>query len=403
MIVFGIAIAVLTVVALLVLLPPLLRVRDNEDVSRQGLNVTVYRDQLKELDADLANGLINQAEYEQAKQETEASLLQDVSAPDTSARNMASSSTAAIIVALALPLFAGFLYFQLGKPQSLNVGEEISATSLQFQTPGQLQEIVQDLQRALKSAPDDGETWTVLGRAHLMLGEFEQAVQAFKQAEQYTTPDAQFYADLSDATAMANNGNMQGEPVSLLRKAIELDPNNEKALWLFGTAAFEAGDLEAALVPWRRLHNLMPAGSESANTMADNIKQVETMLANVNNTRLSPNQGRIDGTITLADEFKEQVSPDTVVFIFALAAEGPQVPLAAMRVTVAELPLSFSLDDSMAMIPAMRLSTASDVVLTARVSKSGDAIAASGDLQGRLEAVKVGSVDNQLVIDSVIP
>ena len=403
MIVFGIAIAVLTVAALLVLLPPLLRVRDNEDVSRQGLNVTVYRDQLKELDADLANGLINQAEYEQAKRETEASLLQDVSAPDTSARNMASSSTAAIIVALALPLFAGFLYFQLGKPQSLNAGEEVSATSLQFQNPGQLQEIVQDLQRALKSNPDDGETWTVLGRAHLMLGEFAEAVQAFKQAERTTTPDGQFYADLSDATAMANNGNMQGEPVRLLRKAIELDPNNEKALWLFGTAAFEAGDLEAALVPWRRLHNLMPVGSESSNTMADNIKQVETMLANINNTRLSPNQGRIEGTITLADEFKAQLSPDTVVFIFALAAEGPQVPLAATRVTVAELPLSFSLDDSMAMIPAMRLSTVSDVVLTARVSKSGDAIAASGDLQGRLEAVKVGSVDNQLVIDSVIP
>ncbi len=410
MIVFGIVAAVFTAVALWVLLPPLLRARDKEEISRQGLNVTVYRDQLQELDNDLFNGLINQREFEQAKQEIESSLLQDVAAPDDQIKSVAGSSTTALVIALFLPLFAVFLYFELGAPKSLS-GEEISASGLQFQTPDQLKGIVQDLRKAVVDAPDDGETWTVLARAHLMLGEFPQAVGAFKEAEKFTTPDAQFFADLSDATAMARGGNMQGEPVSLLRKAIELDPNNEKALWLFGTAAFEAGDLEAALVPWRRLLGLMPSDTESATTMFDNIKQVEAMLANVkantDKARLSPGQGRVTGTITIADELKAELTADAVIFIFAVAAEGAakeaEVPLAAMRATLAELPLTFALDDSMAMIPAMRLSTVSDVVLTARVSKSGDAIAASGDLQGTLEGVKVGSSDNHLVIDTIVP
>lgn len=402
MIAFGIVAAILTVVALVVLLPPLLRTQDKADVSRQGLNVTVYRDQLQELENDRANGLIDDQGFEQAKQEIESGLLQDVAAPDDQVKSVSGSSTAALVVALALPLFAGFLYFELGAPQSLT-DEEITATSLQFQNQDQLKEIVQDLQKAITEQPEDGETWTVLARAHLMLGEFPQAVGAFKEAEKFVTPDSQFYADLSDATAMANGGNMQGEPVRLLRQAIELDPNNQKALWLFGTAAFEAGDLEAALVPWRRLLDLIPAGSESATTMSDNIKQVEQMLANVDNTRLSPNQGRVSGTISLSEELKEELDSETVVFIFALAAEGPQVPLAAMRATLADLPLEFELDDSMAMIPAMRLSTVSDVMITARASKSGDAIAATGDLQGTLEGVKVGSSDNKLVINTRVP
>lgn len=402
MIIFGIVAAILTVVALVILLPPLLRQHEKDDVSRQGLNVTVYRDQMQELDNDLTNGLISQEGFDQAKQEIESSLLKDVAVPDDKVKTAAGSSTTAIVIALFLPLFAGFLYFELGAPQSLT-DDEVTATSLQFQNQGQLQEIVVDLRKSLTEAPEDGETWTVLARAHLMLGEFPQAVGAFKEAEKYVTPDSQFFADLSDATAMVSGGNMQGEPVSLLRKAIELDPNNEKALWLFGTAAFEAGDLEAALVPWRRLLGLMAVGSESATTMSDNIKQVEEMLANVDNTRLSPNQGRVGGTITLSDELKEELSPETVVFVFALAAEGPQVPLAAMRVTLADLPLEFTLDDSMAMIPAMRLSTVSAVVLTARASKSGDAIAATGDLQGTLEGVKVGSTDNKLVINTLVP
>ncbi len=410
MIVFGIVAAVFTVVALWVLLPPLLRVRGKEEISRQGLNVTVYRDQLQELENDLVNGLINQRELEQAKQEIELSLLQDVAAPDAQFTSVANSSTTAVVIALFVPLFAVLLYFELGAPKSLS-GEEISASGLQFQTQDQLKEIVQDLRKAVADTPDDGEAWTVLARAHLMLGEFPQAVGAFKEAEKFTTPDAQFFADLSDATAMARGGNMQGEPVSLLRKAIELDPNNEKALWLFGTAAFEAGDLEAALVPWRRLLGLMPSDTESATTMFDNIKQVETMLANVkantDKAHLSPGQGRVTGTITIADELKEELAADAVIFIFAVAAEGAakeaKVPLAAMRATLAELPLTFALDDSMAMIPAMRLSTVSDVLLTARVSKSGDAIAVSGDLQGTLEGVKVGSSNNQLVINTRIP
>ncbi len=403
MIGFGIAVAVLTVVALLILLPPLLRVREKEEISRQGLNVSVYQDQLQELENDLANGLISQESYEQAKQEIEAGLLGDVATPDDQIKSVQGSSTSAIVVALFLPLFAGFVYFQLGEPESLSE-KEISATSLQFQSQEQLQEIVSDLRKAVLENPEDGETWTVLARAHLMLGEFPQSISAFKEAEKHVSPDAQFFADLSDATAMANGGNMQGEPVRLLRQAIELDPNNEKALWLFGTAAFESGDLEAALVPWRRLHDLLPVGSESATTMAANIKEVEQMIANADTARLSPNQARVGGTIAITDELKAEASPETVIFIFAIGgSEDSRVPLAAMRATVAELPLAFELDDSMAMIPAMRLSNVSEVVLTARVSHSGDAIAASGDLQGVLEGVKVGTLDNQLLIDTIIP
>ena len=105
----------------------------------------------------------------------------------------------------------------------------------------------------------------------------------------------------------------------------------------------------------------------------------------------------------MAPALASRVAPGDTLFVFARAAEGPRMPLAILKRSAAELPLSFTLDDSMAMSPELKLSSATELRIEARVSRSGDAIAKPGDLTGELSPVKPGAKGLQLSIDRVVP
>jgi cytochrome c-type biogenesis protein CcmH len=111
----------------------------------------------------------------------------------------------------------------------------------------------------------------------------------------------------------------------------------------------------------------------------------------------------VAGTISLDPALTGRVSPDDTVYVFARAAEGPRMPLAIIRKQVKDLPLTFSLDDSMAMNPNMKLSNFSEVVVGARISKTGNAMPQSGDLKGSSSVIKLGSRDLKIIIDSAVP
>lgn len=117
----------------------------------------------------------------------------------------------------------------------------------------------------------------------------------------------------------------------------------------------------------------------------------------------SATQAAVTGTAMLDEAVAAQVSPDDTVFIFARASSGPRMPLALIRASVRDLPFEFSLDDSQAMMPQMRLSGFANVDIVARVSKSGGAMAASGDLEGAVQGVGNDAEGLQVVIDRVLP
>jgi cytochrome c-type biogenesis protein CcmH len=396
--------AVLIAGALLFVVPPLLRRGLRTGATRDAVNVAVYRDQLRELEADLRAGTLAPDQHEKARGEIEARLLADVGKGDAAAQPRRHTRAAALALGLAVPICALAIYVAVGNPRALLRGtaEGANAHGVSAQ---QFEAMVSRLAARLKENPEDAEGWMMLGRSYAVLGRFGESSQAYAKAAARTPGDAQLLADYADALAMAQGRTLQGEPETILRRALAIDPNNVKALLLAGTAAFNRNDGVAAVRHWERVLGLLPAES-------DMIQRVQASIAEARSLSGSPGGkaqiakpaqaqgGRVSGVVRLAPELAGKVAPGDTVFIFARAAEGPRMPLAILRKRGSDLPVQFSLDDSMAMAPQMKLSAFPNVVIGARVSKSANASPQPGDLQGLSGPVKVGDGKVSVVIDT---
>jgi len=396
--------AVLIAGALLFVVPPLLRRGLRTGATRDAVNVAVYRDQLRELEADLRAGTLAPDQHEKARGEIEARLLADVGKGDAAAQPRRYTRAAALALGLAVPICALAVYVAVGNPRALLPGtaEGANAHGVSAQ---QFEAMVSRLAARLKENPEDAEGWMMLGRSYAVLGRFGESSQAYAKAAARTPGDAQLLADYADALAMAQGRTLQGEPETILRRALAIDPNNVKALLLAGTAAFNRNDGAAAVRHWERVLGLLPAES-------DMIQRVQASIAEARSLSGSPGGkaqiakpaqaqgGRVSGVVRLAPELAGKVAPGDTVFIFARAAEGPRMPLAILRKRGSDLPIQFSLDDSMAMAPQMKLSAFPNVVIGARVSKSANASPQPGDLQGLSGPVKVGDGKVSVVIDT---
>jgi len=231
--------------------------------------------------------------------------------------------------------------------------------------------------------------------------------------------EAQIWADYADVMAMASGRTLVGIPTQLLNKALALDPDNFKALALSGSAAMERGDYTATVSHWEKLLKMIPKEDENAKIVESGIQQARVLLAQKNGakapvqTRRAPvteqqqaaqgGKEAITGTVVLSDALKAQASPNDTLFVLVRAAQGPKMPLAIVRKQVKDLPLKFTLDDSTAMSPEMKMSNFEQVVVIARVSKSGNAMSQPGDLQVMSATVKPGSKGLKLSIDKVVP
>jgi len=387
---FWLAGAALAAVVLGLVLRPLIFRGSKSSVSRPEANLSIYRDQLRELDADLAAGTLAQADYERARREIEARLLEDVAlAPEPAPARCGRALVAAI--AVAIPAAALGVYLLVGSPGALSLQSEHQMNAQQ------LEAMVERLAARLRENPDDVEGWKLLGRSYGALGRFPEAVDAYVKAATRAPRDAQILADLADVLAMSRGQRLQGEPEKLVLRALELDPQNLKALALAGTAAFERKDFAAAVRYWQRMLPLVAAGSEDARSIQASIAEAQSFLKPG-----AASVAALKGSVRLAPELKAKASPDDTVFIFARAAQGPPMPLAVKRAKVRELPLEFALDDSMAMAPGMQLSGFPRVIVGARVSKSGSATPQPGDLQGASPAVANDASSVTVVIDSVV-
>ena len=248
-----------------------------------------------------------------------------------------------------------------------------------------------------------------------MLGRHEQAAPALKQAVALRGDNAVLLTDYADALAMANGRNLEGEPSRLIAKALALDPNNLKALSLAGTIAFNNKDFAGAIRHWEKMVQLDPK-SELAQQIQGGIDEARRLSGSAAPTGTQaaapqPPPGTaatataaasVSGTVSLDAKLAAKARPDDTLFVFARAAEGPRMPLAILRKQVKDLPLTFTLDDSMAMTPAARLSSASRVVVGARVSARGDATPQPGDLQGFSAPVAPGASGLKVQISEVV-
>jgi len=354
--------------------------------SSEAVNAAVFRDQLRELDADLAAGTLAREHYDLAREEIQRRVLEDLSVGRKAAAGGGNRFAAYSV--LAVPL-AGFLvYLAVGNP---------AAVDPQDATQRQIEGMVERLAARLQNQPDDVEGWKMLGRSYGVLGRFPEAVDAYAKAATRAPRDADLLVDLADVLAMANGQRLDGEPEQLVERALLLDPKNLKGLALSGTAAFARGDFARAASQWERMLPLVGADSEDARLLRNNIAEARAKAGGKATAAV-----KLAGTVSLSPKLKGRASPDDTVFIFARAAEGPRVPLAVLRKKVSELPAVFTLDDSMAMAPGMSLSKFSQVVVGARISKSGNAIPQEGDLEGASAVVANDAAGIKVVIDGVV-
>ena len=369
----------LALVTLGIALRPLLFTVRKTDLSRSKANIDIYRDQLRELDADRAAGTLADADYEAARLELESRLLADV-VPE-SAPSRGASRRLIVTLALAVPLCAAALYYAVGDPRSIDAPVQ------------NLEAMVERLAAHLRENPDDAAGWKLIGRAYASMNRHAEAADAYAKAAVRAPRDAQLLADLAEALAMARGRSLEGEPEKLLERALALEPDNLKALALAGTAAFGRRDYRAAVRHWEKMVPLVPRDSEEGRSIQASVDEAKALLS----------QKPLQGRVSISKKILPQVSPDDTVFIFARAVEGPPMPLAVLRRQVRDLPFAFALDDSMAMAPGIKLSGHPRVIVGARVSKSGDPAPKPGDLQGASAPVANDAQGVSVVIDTVVP
>ena len=402
--------ALLALLAVAFVALPLLRAsRIDAGPARAALNAEVYRDQLLELDRELADGVMSAEQHAIARAELDRRALSEAAVPAAAADGAPAVRRGRWLTSgmLALvPVLAFVGYLALGNPAALNPPDQ------------QFLEMVDALAEKMKTNPDDAQGWVMLARAYQITGRMPESIAAFEKASALRPDDANLLAGHADALAMVQ-GSLSGKPFELIVKALKLDPKNQTALALAATAAMENGQFAESIALWRRLAAVVEPGSADRAAVDQAIEQVRQValakgvtLADAPPVAAAAGSTQskgpaaagasISGEVTLAPELMRQAKPDEAVFIFARAVDGPPLPLAVVRATVKDLPIRFTLDDSMSMAPTAKLSMHKQVVVSARVSRSGQAMPQPGDLIGTVQSVTVGSTGVQVRIADVV-
>ncbi|OGT15419.1 MAG: c-type cytochrome biogenesis protein CcmI [Gallionellales bacterium RIFCSPHIGHO2_02_FULL_57_16] len=404
--------ALMLLVALLFVVLPLWRNTGNKnDVLRDTANLEILRDQSAELEADLLNGLLTQDGYEQGKRELQARLLEEVKTtgqpPVKLQHNPA--KVLAMVLAVLLPLFSVLLYLKIGSANSILVAGNSGNLSPEA--------ALHELERKVERQPDDPNNLVMLARSYSELQRFPDAVRAYGQLLKLVPEEAQVWAEYADVYAMINNKSLLGEPEKFISKALELDGNNSMALDLSGAAAMQHGDYVTAITQWQKMMSMLPPNSQYAQTIRDSVQQARGMLAQQKGgkdklaklpadkapEKATAGPAPISGKVALSPALAGKVAPEDVMYIFARDTQGQKTLRAVLRKQVKDLPLNFTLDDTMAMQPQAKLSGSDRVTVVARISKTGNPAAQPGDMQGSTGVIKPGTKGVNIVIDSVVP
>jgi cytochrome c-type biogenesis protein CcmH len=429
---FWISAAGLIVLAMAFIVLPLLRKHFRTGISSNELNLSVFKQQLEELDSDLESGILDQERYDAAKIDLEKELLSDISDNlENETSGSAGRSRWMALAALAVPLVAISLYLTLGTPEIIQrLKEQPVASSSEAHpgTPGMknmppMEELVKRLAEKMQQNPDNPDGWIMLGRSYMALKQYPKAMDAYEHAMKIDSENANTLLAYGEAIGASSGNDFTGKSAPLIEKAYKLEPENPNALWMSGILAYQKNDYQTALTRWEKLQGLLTPQSNELETVSNAIDDVRSKLGLAPAERSLPSIAKADQRppqqsaepaasngkavqvkVTLSPELKGKVSPNDLVFIYAKAISGPPMPLAAARKRVSDLPLTLTLDDSMAMMPQMKISAFPKVKVGARVSLSGSPMAQSGDLEGEVTPVTPGQGELvSVVIDAVHP
>ena len=382
----------LLVLVLVLLLRPFIFPPKVEATSRRQMNAAIYREELDKLELERASGSINGVDYEIAHAEMRQRLFQDTNEEDDRSVMGSSKMTVIGLCLFVTVLSAGF-YFSLG--DATRIAEK---NTQQPMTQDGVEKMVAQFAAKMEQDPTNLQGWVMLARSYRILGRNAEAAKAYERAGNFIDSDPQLLADYADVLASNANGSFAGKPLKLINQALKLDPNNLMALWLSGTASYAAGNYKAAVQTWEKLAQQLPPGTEDARSIEASI--ADARAKGGLSSQASVNTKGISGKIEIAADIKSKVKSGDIVMVIA-RKPGERMPVAVLKTSVSEFPMSFSLTDALALNPSAPLSQLSEASIEVRISKTGMAKPEVGDLISAPQTVKVGANNIRLVIDQV--
>lgn len=393
------------------------------DADQNQQNILIAKDQLASIEKELTEGVLNDDEYQQRKDELQKALVNNVEETEANKTQHEIPKPALWSALMLVPLISLSAYYYLGTPNAVNV-EAHQVTSKQGEpnkhaanTAASMNELLAKLAAKLEKDPGNVKGWKMLGRSYMSMNRYSEAADVYAKLYGLVGDETSVLLAYADALAMSRDGKINGMPFQLVMTALKIDPNNTTGLWLSGLGYSEQGEYQKAINQWQKLLPQFAGDKESEMKVNGLIAQAKSKLngtelvKNPFKTQVSKKQVKnksdankksISVTVSLSPEFINQVNPDDMVFIYAKANKGPPMPLAAIRKQVKDLPVTVKLNDAMAMMPQMKLSSFSVVDIGARISKSGSAIGQSGDWQGIISSVSLDKTSEvNVIINSI--
>ena len=385
---YWLVVFVLLMIAFFIIIPPLWKIRKIQPGDFDQRNIHIAQQRVQDLNNQLEAGSLTPEQFEEQYDELELSLNDDLSIKQKGEESSTQGRWVAPVILLLVPLLSISGYLVLGEPDALLKVQEQPAQQT-MNTGTDVNAMISGLIQQLKQQPDNAKGWVKLGRSYKYIKKYQQAVNCFEKAYGLLGDQPEVMLYLADSLAMVNGGQFSAKASELVFKALEISPNNEVGLWLAGMVKTEQKEISQAMQYWLKLETLLPADSNS-------YRQLQALMATVraqnpdleekNNKALDAGLAvSINVQVSIDDSIKSKTGPTNTVFIYAKALSGSPMPLAIVRKQVADLPVSVTLDDAMAMMPAMKLSNFKQVKVMARISKSGTAKQQKGDFIGSVK------------------
>jgi len=377
-------------------------------VNRQKLNLRLHQQRREELAREFSG-----KELEGLLAELDKDLLGDLAASAGAHTGPEHQGRMGLLVALlAAPMLGLFVYGQLGRYDLADFRAESQARTAEKPVGApEFQEMIDHLAERLKTDTGDVKGWMLLGRSYQQMEQPDKAVEAYATARKLDPENLDIQAAYAEALGDAHNGDYTGEPAQIAAEILAKNPKHPSGLWLAGAAAAQRGEPDEAIRYLETLRAEFPKDSPDDKHLSKIIDELKAQAGEGaapegEASAEMPATGEeksIQVKVSLNPALKAKAAPTDLVFIFARAASGPPMPLAIARKQVKDLPVEVTLDDSMSMVQGMNLSAFDQLVIGARISKSGQALPKPGDLQGlsKPTAVENGGTYSVEIVEEV--
>jgi cytochrome c-type biogenesis protein CcmH len=413
---FWIFIALVVLIGLIMIWVPHFRqqklLQAEEAGVRRQTNLELYGERLAILEKELQDEMLDKTEFDALKKELEINLLQDMKQEGDDSLDVEIKPKSALwpaFMTICLLAISGYLYQQLGAynelanpPQANNPHQGMDPAQIMSQR-------VQMMEAKVQAQPDDSQAWFSLGHAYVSANQYDKAVAAFDKVMALVGTHAELLGP--KATALYYKAGQQITPdiQVIIDQSLALDPQDPSTLLLVGMDAFFTANYNKAIEAWQMildsdrndvdrtaLMNAIESAKmrmgETADTMPNDTDHNGVAAVNAKTLAIE---------VTISEELADKVSATDTIFIFARATQGPKVPLAAMKISAANLPTTITLDDSTSMSGDLTLSSAKEVEVIAVLSKNGSVKPQAGDLKGTIDTIAVGG-SATLTLDTLV-